>query len=291
MTLTLRLMMLATTTCLIAAPARAEQLELATVPRIEVDTATLNRDTITFSGGVGYLPSYEGSNNYIAVPVAVVRGRVMGFNFSTNGLQLSVDGVRNRKGSRLDVMFGPIIGLNVNRNARIVDPQVRALGKLNSALQFGGFVGIGKTGVLTSAYDKIALRVSYLRDISGVHNSYIISPSIEYGMPISRRAYLGMSASASFAGDGYAETYFAVDAAGSLASGLPVFARPRGGVKSYTGSVVGNYALTGDLLRGLQLFTVISYSQLQGDFALSPITSIAGGADQFYGVLGIGYTF
>ncbi|OYW21018.1 MAG: hypothetical protein B7Z43_11765 [Sphingomonas sp. 12-62-6] len=180
-------MMLATTTCLIAAPARAEQLELATVPRIEVDTATLNRDTITFSGGVGYLPSYEGSNNYIAVPVAVVRGRVMGFNFSTNGLQLSVDGVRNRKGSRLDVMFGPIIGLNVNRNARIVDPQVRALGKLNSALQFGGFVGIGKTGVLTSAYDKIALRVSYLRDISGVHNSYIISPSIEYGMPISRR--------------------------------------------------------------------------------------------------------
>ena len=93
------------------------------------------------------------------------------------------------------------------------------------------------------------------------------------------------------AGDGYAQTYFAVNPAGSLASGLPVFARARGGVKSYSGSLLGNYALTGDLTRGLGLFGIVTYYRLQGDFARSPITSIAGSPDQVYAAVGIGYTF
>ena len=55
--------------------------------------------------------------------------------------------------------------------------------------------------------------------------------------------------------------------------------------------MLGNYALSGDLRHGVQLFSILSYSRLQGDFARSPITRIAGSADQFYGALGIGYTF
>lgn len=272
-------------------PVFAQQAEPQSAPRIDVDPAALDRDTITIGGGVGYVPSYEGSDDYVVIPVGAVRGKVSGFNFQSRGLQLSVDAVRDRSDSGIDLMFGPVVGLNLNRTNRIVDRQVRALGTRRAAVEVGGYVGIGKTGVITSAYDTLSVRVSYVRDVTGIHDSYVITPSIEYGTPISRRAYVGIAASASIAGDGYAQAYFAVDPAGSIASGLPVFAQPRGGVKSYNGTLLGNYALSGDLLKGLQLFTILSYSRLQGDFARSPVTSIAGSPDQFYGALGIGYTF
>lgn len=272
-------------------PVFAQQAEPERAPRIDVDPAALDRDTITVGGGIGYVPSYEGSDDYVVIPVGAVRGKVSGFNFQSRGLQLSVDAVRDRSDSGIDLMFGPVVGLNLNRTNRIVDRQVRALGTRRAAVEVGGYAGIGKTGVITSAYDTLSVRVSYVRDVTGIHDSYVITPSIEYGTPISRRAYVGIAASASIAGDGYAQAYFAVDPAGSIASGLPVFAQPRGGVKSYSGTLLGNYALSGDLLKGLQLFTILSYSRLQGDFARSPVTSIAGSPDQFYGALGIGYTF
>lgn len=272
-------------------PVFAQEAEPQPAPRIDVDPAALDRDTITIGGGVGYVPSYEGSDDYVVIPVGAVRGKVSGFNFQSRGLQLSVDAVRDRSDSGIDLMFGPVVGLNLNRTNRIVDPQVRALGTRRAAVEVGGYAGIGKTGVITSAYDTLSVRVSYVRDVTGIHDSYVITPSIEYGTPLSRRAYVGIAASASIAGDGYAQAYFAVDPAGSVASGLPVFAQPRGGLKSYSGTLLGNYALSGDLLKGLQLFTILSYSRLQGDFARSPVTSIAGSPDQFYGALGIGYTF
>lgn len=272
-------------------PVFAQEAEQQPTPRIDVDAAALDRDTITIGGGVGYIPSYEGSDDYVVIPVGAVRGKVSGFNFQSRGLQLSVDAVRDRSDNGIDLMFGPVVGLNLNRTNRIVDRQVRALGIRRAAAEVGGYVGIGKTGVITSGYDTLAVRVSYVRDVAGIHESYVITPSIEYGTPLSQRAYVGIAASASIAGDGYAQSYFAVDPAGSIASGLPVFANPRGGVKSYSGTLLGNYALSGDLRYGLQLFTILSYSRLQGDFARSPVTSVAGSPDQFYAALGIGYTF
>lgn len=291
MTRTMRLLLSAALSSCVAVPAFAQQAEGGAAPRIEVDPSTLDRDTITVGGGVGIVPSYEGSDNYIVIPVGAVRGKVSGFNFQSRGLQLSVDAVRDRSDSGIDLMFGPVVGLNLNRTNRIVDTRVRALGTRKTAVEVGAYAGIAKTGVITSAYDTLAVRVSYVRDVTGIHDSYVITPSIEYGTPLSSSAYVGIAASASIAGDGYAETYFAVDPAGSIASGLPVFARPRGGVKSYGATLLGNYALSGDLQRGLQLFTILTYSRLQGDFARSPVTSVAGDPNQFYGAVGIGYTF
>lgn len=291
MAASVRFLLCALLTAGITGPVFAQDADRQPAPRIDVDAAALDRDTITIGGGVGYIPSYEGSDDYVVIPVGAVRGKLSGFNFQSRGLQLSVDAVRDRSDSGIDLMFGPVVGLNLNRTNRIVDRQVRALGIRRAAVEVGGYVGIGKTGVITSAYDTLSVRVSYVRDVAGIHDSDVITPSIEYGTPLSRRAYVGIAASASIAGDGYAQAYFAVDPVGSLASGLPVFAQPRGGVKSYAGTLLGNYALSGDLRTGLQLFTILSYSRLQGDFARSPVTSIAGSPDQFYAALGIGYTF
>ena len=51
------------------------------------------------------------------------------------------------------------------------------------------------------------------------------------------------------------------------------------------------YSLSGDLRRGLALFGLANYKKLQNDFRRSPLVSDAGDADQFFGAVGVSYTF
>lgn len=275
-----------------AAPALAQDAPASEdrAPSLPVDPAAINSDdTITVGGGAGFVPSYDGSDDYVFVPAAAIRGKVSGFNFFSRGTQLYIDLIPNR--GNWNVELGPVVGANFNRTARIVDPQVRALGKRKFAIEGGGFAGISKTGVITSDYDTLGVRVTFLHDITNVHDSYVIQPSIDYGTPLSRKIYVGISGSATIVGDDYARTYFAVDPAGAARSGLPVFANPKGGLKNYTVTGLLAYSLTGDLTHGLQIFATGSYSRLQGDFARSPVVSVAGDANQWFGAAGIGYTF
>lgn len=262
----------------------------AAPPALAQDSADSDgwHDTVTIGAGAAVVPSYTGSNDYIVIPSGVLRGQVSGFNFFARGPQLYVDVIREH--GDLDLSLGPVVSIRPERTSRIEDVRVRALGDRSTAIELGGFAGIGKTGVFTSDYDSIAFRVAYLRDVSNTHDSYVISPAVEYVTPLSKTALVGVSVSADIVGDGYANTYFDVDAAGSAASGLSQFDAD-GGLKSVTFGVLGGYSLSGDLRRGWSIYAVGAYTRLQGDFARSPLTSEAGSANQWLGSLGIAYTF
>ena len=252
--------------------------------------ATSSGDALTIGLGAGIAPSYEGSDDYNIVPGAIVSGKTSGFAFFTRGLQFYADMIREPEGETLDIGFGPVVGLRLNRTSRIGDARVRALGKLDEAIEVGAWAGIGKTGVVTSAYDNLSFRVTYLRDVAGAHGSYVVTPAIEYGTPLSERTYVGLSVSADYAGDGYASTYFDVTPAGAAASGLSAYDAD-GGFKSVTFGLLGSQSLTGDLRGGLSLFAVGFYTRLLGDFKDSPIVSEAGDAGQWFGAAGLAYTF
>ena len=247
-------------------------------------------DNFTIGAGVGYVPTYEGSDDYRVIPAAILRGRVSGHTFYTRGLQFYFDLVPESAGNNLDFAVGPVVGLRLNRTSGIKDPQVKALGKLDTAIEVGGFVGIGQAGIITSDYDNLSARVAVLKDVGGAHESHIITPSIEYGTPLSRHAFVGVTASADFVGEGYADYYFSVTPAGSLASGLATYDAD-GGFKSWTLGLAGAHSLTGDLLGGLSMFAVGTYTRLRGDFAASPIVSTAGSPNQWFAALGLSYTF
>lgn len=266
----------------VAAPALAQEQE----PPPPVDTG----DSITIALGGGYTPSYEGSDQYVFIPAAAVRGRVAGFSFFSRGTQIFADALPEDEGETLDLSIGPVLSVRLDRTRRIKDDQVRALGKKDTAIEVGGWVGIAKTGVITSAYDTLSFRVSYLKDVSDTHDSFIVTPAIEYGTPLSMATYVGISVSADYVGDGYARTYFSVDPAGAAASGLPLF-EAEGGFKNLTFGLLANHAFSGDLRRGLSIFAIGSYSRLFGDFADSPVVQEAGDADQWFGAVGLAYTF
>jgi outer membrane scaffolding protein for murein synthesis (MipA/OmpV family) len=265
---------------LAAAPAAAQ-----TVPD------PLLKETVTVAAGGAYIPSYVGSDDYILVPAFGARGSVSGFHFQLQGTQASVDLIRQSDPHAIDLQFGPVVGVNLSRTSRIKDPQVKALGELDTAIELGGYVGIGKTGVITSNYDTLSASVTYVRDVAGAHDSYQITPAITYGTPLSSRAYVLLNASLDYAGANYGDYYYSVSPAGSVASGLPAFSARKSGVLGYGLTGLVNLSLTGDLTGGLSLVGGGGYYRVNGRYARSPIVSIAGDRDQFYGGLGLAYTF
>lgn len=249
-----------------------------------------NRDSIGVAAGVAYGPSYEGSDDYRALPSLQARGSISGYAFTTRGLQLEVDAIREEPGDRIDISFGPVLGVRLNRVSGIKDRHVRALGKKDVAVELGAYAGIARRGVLTSDFDSLALRVSYVADVAGAHGSYIISPAVEYFMPLSRATAIGASLSTDYVGDGYARYYYSVDAPGAAASGLSEF-NAKGGFRNVSLGMIGIQSLSGDLRKGWSLFAIGNYGRLLGDFKRSPVTSAAGSANQWFGALGAAYTF
>ena len=248
-------------------------------------------DTITLGVGAAYLPDYEGSNNYRVVPAPLAIGAVKGFSFALIGNRLSVDLIRDPKSSSYDFQLGPVVVVDFNRDtSSFTDQRVRALGKVGTAIELGGYAGLGKTGVITSPYDKLSASISYRYDVSNVHNSGILQPSINYLTPLSRKAAVGIFASAEHAGRGYATAYYTVNPSQSVASGLPVY-YANSGWKDVSIGAVATVSITGDLLHGFKLVGGGTYTRLLNDFAKSPVVSIAGARDQWIGALGVAYTF
>lgn len=249
-------------------------------------------DSITIGAGGVYLPDYEGSNDYhfTAAPGAI--GSIGGFNFTLAANRLSIDLIPNPSGPSYDIQAGPIVVVNFNRSSvkNIDDLRIRALGKRSTAIEVGGYVGIGKTGVITSEYDRLSFSISYRKGVSGAHRGGVVSPTINYFTPLSQKAAVGLFVSAERAERRYAAAYFDVSPAGSVASGLPTFSA-RGGWKNYTLGALGTVSLTGDLLHGFKLVGGGTYTRLLNDFGYSPVTRIAGDKSQWMGVLGLAYTF
>lgn len=262
-------------------------------PAFAKDEEPLPNDQNSLTIGVGgaYLPSYEGSDDYVLTPMGVVLGKVAGFSFATRGTSLSIDLIRSDPNKPFSFDLGPVINVRLDRTSRIKDVQVRALGEIDTAVELGAFAGFAKNGVL-HRYDSLGVRLTWQHDVTNTHDSAILTPAIEYQTPLSTRTYVLLGAQAEHVGSGYARTYFNVTPAGSLASGLPIYAAAGRGWKDYRLSLFGAQMLTGDLRHpGLSLFGGVSYSRLLGAFKRSPIVAIAGDADQYLATLGLAYTF
>ncbi|MBA3667582.1 MAG: MipA/OmpV family protein [Sphingomonas sp.] len=245
-------------------------------------------DTVTIAAGGAYLPDYEGSDDYRFIPAAAVRARVGGISIFTRATYLYVDFIPRGAG-KLEFDAGPIVGVRLNRTGKIKDDFVDRLPERDKAIEVGGFVGVTYHG-LTNPYDALSVRLDVVKAVAGAHKSTIFSPTIDFGTPLSRTTYVGLSLSADWVGGGYADYYYSISPSDSLASGLPVY-NADGGFKDWKIGLLANQSVTGDLTHGLSLFGTASYSHLSGDFKRSPIVDDRGSASQWLVAAGLAYTF
>jgi len=245
-------------------------------------------DTFSVGAGAGFIPDYEGSDDYEWIPVAGLRGRLNGINFYTRGTYLYVDFIK-RGDNALEFDFGPIVGVRLNRTGKVEDKRVNDLPERDVAFEAGAFGGVSYHG-LTNPYDTLGFHVDAITDVGGAHGSTLITPTIDFGTPLSRTTYVAISASAEWAGDGYADYYYSIGPNASLASGLPQFDAD-GGFKHWRLGLFGNQSISGDLTHGWSIFGTRLYTHLSGDFADSPIVDDRGSASQWFGALGVAYTW
>lgn len=245
-------------------------------------------DTFSLAGGAAWIPDYEGSDDYRFIPAALIRGRVGGIRFFSRATYLYVDLVKARSG-KVDFDLGPIGGVRMNRTGEVDDEQVDRLPELDTAIELGGFAGVTFHG-LTNPYDSLGLRVDVVKDVAGAHEGTVITPTLDFGTPLSRKMYVGATLSADFASGNFADYYYSIDPDDAADSGLSPFDADSG-MKNWRLGLLGIYALSDDLTKGWSLWATGSYGRLTGDFKRSPIVDDRGSAGQWLGAAGIAYTW
>jgi MipA family protein len=248
----------------------------------------------TIGLGVGMVPSYAGSNDYIAFPLPLIAGRVGGVGISPNGPGFVLDfnpakpGLAPRKGARL--AFGPAFRFRNDRNNRISDEVVARAGKLDAALEVGGNVAVSFPAVF-KPFDALSIGVQARRDVLGAHGGWVVEPQIGYRALVGKGFTVQAQASAEFVDDNFADYYFTVSPAQSIATGLAQF-RADGGLNRIGTTAILAYDLDRNPLNGGWSLTGIGgWSRLIGDSADTPFTSVRGDANQFILGAGVAYTF
>ena len=277
--------LLAAASCaLAAAPAFAQETGEAPLP--DPETA---RDNWTVAVGVGYSPDYSGSDEYRIIPAAAVRGKIGSVSITTRATYLYADFIPRGKGIDLDA--GPIVGVRFNRSGNIKDNVVDLLPERNRAVELGGFIGASLHN-LTNPYDALSFRFDVLHDVANAHKSTVISPSVDFSTPLSRKTFVSASVGMDFVSNKFADYYFSVSPEESaLTAGvLPAFDAD-GGMKNWKIGLLVNRSITGDLTGGLSIFATASYSKLVGDFKETPIVSDRGSSSQWLLATGLAYTF
>jgi outer membrane scaffolding protein for murein synthesis (MipA/OmpV family) len=259
-------------------------------PQLPVEESAMASDFVTIGLAGAISPSYEGSDNYNISPIPLILGRVGGVTLQPRGPGFAADVIADRRGEKISLIAGPVATFNFDRVNRIGDSVVETLGELDLALEVGAVAGITVHRVLHK-YDSLTLQSDIRWDILGAHEGMVVAPSLTYFSPLNKAAAVSVSLAGELVDDRYADYYFSIDAAGAAASGLPIFTA-QGGLKNLSATMLSGIDLDGDMTNGgLGLFVIGSYSRLVGDAKRSPVTAIRGSADQFFGSIGLGYTF
>lgn len=248
----------------------------------------------TIGLGAGMVPSYAGSDNYIAFPLPLIVGRVGGIGISPNGPGFVLDvnspkpGLAPRSKPRL--AFGPAVRFRNDRADRISDAVVTRAGELEAALELGANVAVTFPNVLRR-FDQVSLGVQVRRDILGAHEGTVIEPQVGYRAILGRAFTLQAQASLEFVNDRFADYYFTVSPAQAAATGLARYTAD-GGLNRVGTLAILAYDLDGNSLNGgWSLTTVTGASRLIGDAARTPYTGVRGRPEQFILGLGVAYTF
>ena len=247
----------------------------------------------TIGLGAGLVPSYAGSDDYIAFPLPLIVGRVGGVGIRPNGPGLTFD-VLSPKPSfgprKTRLAFGPAFRIRNDRNIQIEDNVVESAGELDVALEVGLNAAVSFPGVF-KPLDSLTIGAQVRWDVLGAHEGMVIEPQVNYSTPLGKAFVLQVQAQMEFVDDSFADYYFSVTPPQRLASGLPAFAA-EGGLNRVGTLAILNYDLSGNALDGgWSVYGVGGYSRLLGDAADTPYTSLRGDANQFIAGLGVGYTF
>ena len=256
-------------------------------PQVET---VFDGDYLTVGVGGFYGPSYEGSDDYILFPAPVIQGNLLGVAITPRPGGVALDFIPDARDAKVGFSLGPVANIRRDRVTRIKDPVVRRFGKLDTAVEVGGSAGVTVYDLVTG-YDSLTFSADARWDVAGAHKGMLWGPSVSYFTPVSKGAAINLAVSAEHMDDDYANYYFTVSPAGTVASGLPTFQAKSGWKNVGVNALIG-VDFDGDLTNGgLAGFVTGGYTKLLNDAKRTPLTSIRGDSDQWLVGAGLAFTF
>jgi len=230
--------------------------------------------TVTLGAEGRVLPTYEGSSNYRFLPVPLFDIRRAGtprhFQSPRDGASIGIVEFDNFR-------LGPTLKVRLPRREGD-DAKLRGLDDVNFAVELGGFAEYWFTPWLRA-------RGELRQGVSG-HHGLTGDLAADVVMPVTPQLTLSGGPRLSFDSGKTMQTYFGVDPAQSVLSGLPVY-NPSGGVRSYGAGVMARYEITPQWATHL----FVEYERLIGPAADSPLVALRGSRDQVTTGLGVTYSF
>jgi outer membrane scaffolding protein for murein synthesis (MipA/OmpV family) len=272
-----------------AEPAMAQDVDAPAASDPDAGESVFDGDYLTIGVGGAFVPSYDGSDDYVLTPLPLIQGSIGGIGISPRAGGLALDFIPDR-GDGAHLTLGANARVRFNRANQVKDEVVELLPELDTAIEVGPSAGVSFSGVL-NPYDSLSMTVDVRWDVAGAHNGMVVDPSLSYTTPLSTGMAAILSVGGEWADDDFMDYYYSVDAGAAAITGLDQF-EAGGGFKSLGAQLLLGWDLDNDLRNGgLALFLVGGYSKLLGDAADTPFTAERGSADQWLGGAGIAYTF
>ena len=231
--------------------------------------------------GIATAPDHPGSDNYRILPFGAGRAMLGGVVYQIEGPGVSAGFI-----NRGPLEAGAYVRWYGGRDDDIEDRVVRLLPEQDGAPVIGGFARLQLAQGVANDYDRLYVSARAGGDISGEYGGVFWSTSLAYATPLSPTTLFIANVSVSGSGDDYADAMFSIDAAGAVASGLTPYTADGGiqdvGLTLFLDQQISdNWSVTG----------IFGASNLQGDYADSPIVTVRGEDTAYFAGIGIGRRF
>jgi outer membrane protein len=216
--------------------------------------------------GLGLAPDYEGSDDYGAVPLPLAGVRFdnhMYIIWAANRLQVNLIPSPTWRGGLTLQYIG-------KRDSDVHSKKVGDLDEVDASFMVGGFLGF-ETETWRGAIEAMA-------DVADGNDGSIVRLKAGYKIPISKVWTCSINAFTTWADDDYIESYFGIDEANSVKSGLDTF-KADSGIKDVGVTVPVLYSPW----QHWGVLGVVSYKRLLGDAEDSPVVKDEGDENQFLG--------
>ena len=227
----------------------------------------------SIGGGIGIAPEYEGSDDYVLVPVPFAK-----ITWS-NGMFFALEGL-NARANLLPSntwRLGPVYNYRGERD-NVDNSDVDRMDSISDANEFGVFAGFDYQNWFVSLY--------FLMDVGNAHEGWYSTLKGGYNWPITSSWTLSIGAHTTYADEDYMETYFGVTPSNVGASGFSLY-DPDSGFKD-----VGiDLGVTYKINNNWNARALGSYSMLVGDADDDSPVVDAGDEGQFFGAVLVVYSF
>ena len=231
--------------------------------------------------GVGAVPDYIGSDDYTVgiAPAGMIKFGESELYAKLIASELSVNLLNSKNWS-----VGPMLNYRFARDD-VDDAVVGLMRDIDSTVEAGVFAGWTWIGE-KDPRNRFAASVSFLNDVGGEHDGYLVAASARYFQPVSRPLTLSVGATATYGSSDYMQTYFGVDANNASRSGLSQFSAG-GGVRDIKFPIMAIFSLSPKW----HVAGCVIFGKLLGDASDSPVTNDRGSDTQIYAGIGVAYAW